>query len=63
MINISKRHKEIIGFIIMIFSLLYIASLIGHDASVNPYGSSLKEQSEPVFFVIKGLWGYSKKVT
>ena len=55
MINISKRHKEIIGLIIMIFSLLSIASLIGHDASVNPYGSSLKEQSE-AFLARFGVW-------
>ena len=55
MINITKRHKEIIGLIIMIFSLLSIASLIGHDASVNPYGSSLKEQSE-AFLARFGVW-------
>jgi len=46
MINISKRQKEILGLVFMIFSLLSIISLIGHDASITPHGSSIKEQSE-----------------
>ena len=55
MINLSKRQKEVIGLILMIFSLLSIASLFGHDISIDPYGSSKEEQSK-AFLGRFGVW-------
>ena len=46
MIKLNKRKKEILGLVIMVFSILTIISLIGHDPTINPHGVSLEDQAE-----------------
>ena len=46
MIKLNKRKKEILGLVIMVFSILTIISLIGHDPTINPHGVSLEDQAK-----------------
>ena len=55
MINLSKRKKEIFGLILIVFSVLTIISLIGHDPTINPYGVSLEEQAKNTLGRL-GVW-------
>ena len=55
MIKINKRHKEIIGLVLIILSFLSIISLLSHDASINPHGVSLNEQAENILGRL-GVW-------
>ena len=55
MIKISKRHKEIAGLILFIFSFISILSLFFHDPTINPYGTSYEEQAKTIVGRV-GVW-------
>ena len=55
MIKTNKRKIEVLGLVIIVFSVLTIISLIGHDSTINPYGVSLEEQAKNTLGRL-GVW-------
>jgi len=55
MIKSNKRKREVLGLVIVVFSVLTIISLIGHDSTINPYGVSLEEQAKNTLGRL-GVW-------
>ena len=53
--KLNKRKKEIFGLVIIVFSILTVLSLIGHDPTINPHGVSLEEQAKNTLGRL-GVW-------
>ena len=55
MINLDKRKREVVGLILLVFSVLSLISLIGHDFTEKPFGLSHAEKiSNPLGII--GVW-------